>query len=225
MDLFGAIESRHAVRAYRETPVERELLDRIRKEVSSVNSETSLHFQVVENEERAFSGFLAHYGKFDGVRNYIALVGEKRPGLDEAVGYYGERLVLFMQTLGINTCWVGMTFSKMPGASTVNPKEKLVATIAFGYGRTSGVSHKLKDFSKVSLTAESDAPEWYRAGIRAALLAPSALNRQKFRFSLNGDGTVSAKPGFGFYTKVDLGIAKLHFEIGSGRDSSVWKKD
>ncbi len=224
MNLSEAIEKRHAVRAYAETPVGEELLGKIRAEVESINSAAGLHFQVVLNEEKAFSGFLAHYGKFRGVRNYVVLAGGKRPGLDETVGYYGEKLVLLMQSLGLNSCWVGMTYSKIPGTFSLEAGEKVVAVIAFGYGQTSGVAHRQKDFSKVSLTAESDSPDWYLSGIRAALLAPSSLNQQKFKFSLNADGTVSAKPGLGFNTKVDLGIAKCHFEIGSGRDSSVWGK-
>ena len=64
-------------------------------------------------------------------------------------------------------------------------------------------------------------PEWFRRGVQAALLAPTAMNQQKFTFTLQGD-TVSAKAGTGFYSKVDLGIAKYHFEIGAGTENFRW---
>ena len=55
---------------------------------------------------------MAHYGKFDGVHNYIALVGKKSSTLDETLGCYGEQLVLKAQEIGLNTCWVAMTHGK-----------------------------------------------------------------------------------------------------------------
>lgn len=222
MDLLEAIEKRHAVRAYSERPIDGAALKALREEIESINAESGLHVRLIENEEKAFSGFMAHYGKFRGVRNYIALVGQKGPALDEMCGYYGERLVLFAQTLGLNTCWVGMTFSKVPEALRLEKGEKLVIVISVGYGISQGVSHSVKDFSKVSGTAEEAAPDWYRAGIHAALLAPTAVNQQKFRFELQGYGKVLATNGLGFFAKVDLGIVKYHFEIGSGKDSSIW---
>lgn len=68
---------------------------------------------------------MAKYGKFSGVRNYIACVGPASPDLDEKVGYYGEYLVLLAQSLGLNTCWVALTFSKGKTPCTVGPGEKL----------------------------------------------------------------------------------------------------
>ena len=71
------------------------------------------------------------------------------------------------------------------------------------------------------METEGPAPYWFRKGVEAALLAPTAMNQQKFKFTLRGD-TVSAKAGMGFYTKVDLGIVKYHFELGAGRDRFRW---
>lgn len=63
-------------------------------------------------EQKCFDSMMAHYGKFSGVKNYIALVGKKSETLDEELGYQGERLVLKAQELGLNTCWVAMTHGK-----------------------------------------------------------------------------------------------------------------
>ncbi len=163
---------------------------------------------------------MARYGKFSNVRNYIALVGKKGPGLDEAIGYYGQRVALRAQQLGLNTCWVAMTYSKIPGAFQVGSGEKLTVVIALGYGKTQGISHTVKSPEQVSNINEG-TPDWFRAGVEAALLAPTAMNQQKFSLRYQ-DGNVTAKAGMGFYAKIDLGIVKYHFEIGAGKPGLVW---
>ena len=44
-----------------------------------MNRESGLHIQLVRNEPKAFDGLVAHYGKFIGVTNYIAMIGKKGP--------------------------------------------------------------------------------------------------------------------------------------------------
>lgn len=175
---------------------------------------------LVTDEPKAFDSFMAHYGKFKGVRNYIALIGKKDSELDEKCGYYGERLVLKAQQLGLNTCWVAMTYSKVKTAFSIDSGEKLCVVIAIGYGETQGVPHKSKTVEEVAKT-DGQMPDWFRSGIKAALLAPTAMNQQKFMFTLDGN-TVTAKAGKGFYTKLDLGIVKYHFEIGAEKDMFQW---
>ena len=58
--------------------------------------------------------------------------------------------------------------------------------------------------------------------VACALLAPTAINQQKFKFSLHDGNKVSVKAGLGFYSKVDLGIVKYHFEIGAGVKNFEW---
>ena len=221
MTLKEAMQARHSVRQYTNKPLEAELVAALQAEIDSCNRESELHIQLVTNEPKAFDGFMAHYGKFSGVTSYLALVGPKGGQLEERCGYYGERLVLKAQQLGLNTCWVAMSYKKVPGAFEVKPDEKLVVVIALGHGANQGVAHKSKGVQAVSRGAET-APLWFRAGVECALLAPTAMNQQKFVFTYE-DGKVSAKAGTGFYSKVDLGIAKYHFEIGSGRKAGLWK--
>lgn len=220
MDLKEAIKERHSVRQYTDRPLEGSVVAELENEIKACNKESGLHIQLVRNEPKAFENFMAHYGKFRGVRNYIALIGEKSSGLEETCGYYGERLVLKAQQLGLNTCWVALTYSKIKTAFTVNSGEKLCAVITIGYGKSSGVPHKSKPVEAV-VKADIPLPDWFKAGTEAALLAPTALNQQKFLFFLNGN-KVSAKAGFGFYTKIDLGIVKYHFELGAGTDHFEW---
>lgn len=215
-----AMKKRHSVRQYTDEPLPAETVLALREEIDACNREGTLHIQLVTEEPRAFDCFMAHYGKFSGVRNYIALIGEKSAALDEKCGYYGERLVLKAQELGLNTCWVAMTYKKIPSAFDVRRGEKLTVVLALGYGKTQGTAHKSKPAEAVS-NLSADSPDWFRAGVEAALLAPTAMNQQKFRLQY-ANGKVSAKAGTGFYTKIDLGIAKYHFELGAGKDASVW---
>ena len=211
MDLFEAMEHRHAVRSYEDRPIAPEAREALLACIAQCNREGGLHIQLVLDEPRGFGGLPAHYGKFSGVKNYIALIGKKSPNLEEACGYYGEKIVLRAQQLGLNTCWVAMTYSK------VNTNR---GGAYRGYGATQGAGHPVKQPEEVS-KADSPVPDWFQRGVRAALLAPTAMNQQKFAFTLQG-GSVAAKAGTGFYTKVDLGIAKYHFEIGAGTAQFRW---
>lgn len=221
MNLTEAMLARHSVRQYLDKPLSSEVISMLQAEIDDCNRESGLHIQLVAHEPKAFDGFMAHYGKFRGVTNYIALIGPKEASLDEKCGYYGERLVLKAQQLGLNTCWVAMTYRKVRPAFDVADGEKLRAVIALGYGETQGVPHKSKAVTEVVKQAEEQWPEWFQKGAEASLLAPTAMNQQKFLFTRTGD-KVAAKAGTGFYAKIDLGIVKYHFEIGAGKDNFTW---
>lgn len=221
MTLMEAINARHSVRQYQRKDLETDIISALTKEIDACNKESGLHIQLVMKEPKAFDSFMAHYGKFTGVENYIALVGKKDAQLEEKCGYYGERLVLLAQQLGLNTCWVALTYSKTKSAYTVDAGEKLCVVIALGYGETQGSARKSKSAEEVTQT-DGQAPNWFREGTKAALLAPTAMNQQKFSLTLKGN-KVSAKAGKGFYTKLDLGIVKYHFEIGAGKNNFEWE--
>ena len=201
MTIQEAIEARHSVRAYKDQPLADEVARRLEEEIAVVNQKGNLHVQV--------------------------MAGKKAEDLDERVGYYGEHLVLLAQTLGLNTCWVGLSYSKVPGTYVLDEGEKIACYIAIGYGETQGVGHKIKTVEKVS-NASDTTPSWFRKGVEAALLAPTAVNQQKFSFEYVGvkDGRhqVRAKKGFSMmgYTQMDLGIVKYHFEIGADNTNFDW---
>lgn len=218
MTIFEAIEQRHSVRQYEDKAIESELIKKLNNEIDAINKESGLNIQMFNDEPEAFQANKPSYGQFSGCRNYFALVGKK--GKDEEIGYYGQRLVLLSQLLGLNTCWVALTYDKGKVQPEIKSDEKLYIVIALGYGKTQGASHKAKDASKVCDLTD-DSPEWYKNGIKAALLAPTAINQQKFKISRNGN-TVTIKAGIGFYTKIDLGIIKYNFEIGAGKENFEW---
>ena len=222
MEMIEAIRARHSVRQYIDKSLETEKVDHLKEMVERLNCESGLHIQLVVDEPRAFDCRMAHYGKFTNVRNYFAMVGKKDRDLDEKVGYYGEQLVLEAQRIGLNTCWVGLSYKKIPEAIDITDGERLVCVIAVGYGASQGVAHKSKSIEKVTKT-DREMPDWFRNGTEAALLAPTAINQQKFRFILHGEEEVELRSGIGFYSKVDKGIVRLHFEIGAGNANFRWK--
>lgn len=224
MTIIEAIHARHSVRHYIDAPIENEKLKRLSQLVDECNAQSGLHIQLVTNEPRSFGeSLLARYGKFSGVTSYFAMIGKKSKSLDETIGYYGEKLVLESQILGLNTCWVGLSYKKIGDAIIISEGEKLVCLISLGYGVTQGVDHKRKTPNQVSTIDINQAPDWYQRGISAALLAPTAINQQKFKFSLYEGNKVSVKAGIGFYSKVDLGIVKYHFEQAAGIENFNWK--
>ncbi len=217
MDILTAMKNRNSVRKYTDEAISKEIISELQKEIDICNDESGLHIQLVVNEPKAFSNFILHYGSFSGVRNYIALVGRLDTDFNELSGYYGQRIVLKAQMLGLNTCWVALTFSKCSAkrAVSIANDEKLGCVITLGYGKTQGVPHKSRPVSALC-KVEGDMPEWFKKGMEAAMLAPTARNQQRFLFTLSGD-EVTVKETGGAYSKVDLGIVKYHFEIGSGR--------
>lgn len=218
MNLTEAMAARHSVRQYESKPISTELISTLNEEIESCNFEGDLHIQLITNEPKAFDGLKAHYGKFSGVENYIALIGKKSDRLlDEKCGYYGERIVLLAQTLGLNTCWVALTFNKVKDAYQLAKGEKLVLVISIGYGKTQGVPHRSKAMEEVCV-CQGEMPEWFKSGAQAALIAPTAVNQQKFTISLNGN-KVYFKAGTGICSKIDLGIVKYHFELGAGKEN------
>lgn len=218
MELIDAVRTRHSVRSYTDRKIEGETLAKLNSAIEQANSDSKLHIQLVLDEPKAFSSGLLKYGSFTGVRNYLVMAGEQGPAAEEKVGYYGEKLVLLAQTLGLNTCWVGLTYKKVSSAYTLREGEKVHCVIAIGYGANQGVHHKEKPLEKF-YEAPAPVPQWFIDGVKAALLAPTAVNQQKFKFILHDDGSVEAKalPSAVGYTNIDLGIVKCNFEIGAGK--------
>lgn len=224
MDLKEAVAARHSVRRYLDKPLTSNQIATLQAAIARINAESGLHIQLVLDEPKAFSTGLFKYGAFSGVKNYLVMAGKKGGVAEEAVGYYGEELVLLAQTLGLNTCWVGLTYKRIPGTYRLNPGERVHCVISLGYGETPGVQHPMKSRERF-FKAEGPLPDWFIAGLDAAQLAPTAINQQKFKFILHADGRVEARAlrSLAGYTRMDLGIARYHFEIGAAPERVNWK--
>ncbi|WP_160686643.1 nitroreductase family protein [Clostridium sp. C2-6-12] len=231
MELNDAIEMRCSRRTYIDKPIDDEKIRKLEKMIKEVNKEGNLHLQLVLNDGKAFQGIRKSYGLFKGVRNYIALVGKEDKSLREKIGYYGERVVLEATRLGLGTCWVGGSFDKKSCNCIVEDGEVLIAVIAIG--NIPG-EHTLKEkiilkavrgkSKKVTEMYEADeeVPSWFEDGMKAVQKAPSAMNKQPVKFYYKNSIVTAVVHGGKDYQEIDLGIAKLHFEIGARGGKWQW---
>ena len=181
-----------------------------------------------------FKGIVGGYGKVSGAPAFIAFIGDMRaPSVQEEVGYTGEGIILEATALGLNTCWVGGFFRPESAASLVEIKdnERVLAVTPVGYASRFeslverlmtgfGLTHRRLSLSKlVGEWRVDNLPEWVRASLEAARLAPSAVNRQPWGFNVEDDGiTVFVRtrgPEFNVSKRLDCGIAMLHIEVAA----------
>ena len=216
MEIQEAILARHSVRQYKPDPIEDDTRQQLTALCRECSEESGLRIELITDDPECFETFLAKYGKFKGVVNYIAIVAKKDDETaDENAGYYGERIVLEAQMMGLNTCWVGGSYGKGKCKVDKEAGEKIICVISIGYGENEGKPHKSKPVEKICDVAPNAMPVWFRNGVRAALMAPTALNQQKFRITLReGEAVFTTKRGP--FAKVDMGIAKYNFEVASG---------
>lgn len=222
MDFHDALEERHSIRSYTASPLTAEERSVLSQEIARSNGAGNLHMRLVVDEPEAFSSLLAHYGKFRGVRNYLVLAGTPAPSLEQRCGYFGERIVLTAQELGLRSCWAGGTFKRRLVKRMLDADDRFVLVCALGHGAEQGHPRRSKSPEAVSeIPEDADVPAWFQAGVDAALKAPSSLNQQSFEIgwcaktSTGGLPLVSLRSKGGPFSAVDLGIVRLHFEIGA----------
>lgn len=210
--VIEAIKNRHAVRNYEDKKIDPKKAKLLKAELTELNEMGNLHLQFIEDAGNTFNKLLNKAMGLESAPSVIACVGQDDDTLDERVGYYGEQFVLYAQSIGLNTCWAG-TFNRKNIAADIGSEEKLVIVIAIGYGANQGKQHKSKIPDQVT-AGKTDRPYWFNYGVEMALLAPTAVNQQKFEISYeNGEASIRDKGGI--LSKVDLGIVKYHFEAGS----------
>ena len=207
------ILSRHSVRSYTDRKIEGDILSKLQEKIDSVNKESGLNARLVLDEPSAFGRFMTKMTGFRNAVNYIAMIGPDNDDLAVKIGYYGEDLVLYAQSLGLNTCWAMFCGKK---GCEIGKDEKFLIGIAIGYGTTQGVAHKnrpVKDVADIE-----GKPEWFVKGVEAAMLAPTGMNAQKFHIGYDGE-KVSLTGGKSVLKQIDLGIVKFHFECGAGKEN------
>ena len=218
MTLKEAMRARHMVRKYTDKPLPADIVAQLNQRVEENNQKHHTDIHLMLNDTNAFP-CIVKLLLAKGVNNYFIMAGDEAPDLDERLGYVGADLMLYAQTLGLNTWWVSGTFSRKNAKAIVGDKAVL-GVVAVGYGATQGVQHKLKPASEVS-AYEGLAPQWFTEGVEAALLAPTALN--KLSFFVKGQGnkvTLTYKEGA--FSGVDKGLVKYHFELGARKENFEW---
>lgn len=232
MDFHDAIEARYSIRSYTGGPLTEEERAAFSQEIARLNEAGNLHMRLVVDEPEAFSSLLAHYGKFSGVKDYLVLAGMPAPLLEQRCGYFGERIVLTAQELGLSSCWAGGTFKRRLVKRMLDHSDRFVLVCALGHGAGEGRPHRSKSAEDVTSAPEgTEPPSWFCEGISSALLAPTSINQQSFEIGWTGRTTpdgmpfISLRSKGGPFSAVDLGIVRLHFEIGAraAGGSFVWE--
>ena len=195
-------------------------MESLNARITENNKKYNLHLALVVGNSDGI-GSMAKLLLSKTVNNYIVLAGVDAPNLDEKLGYCGADLILYAQTLGLNTWWVGGMFNGKGALKNLNNKNVRVnGVIAIGYGKTQGVPHRSKTAAEIS-RYNGKTPQWFVDGVDALLYAPTALNKQPYVVS--GDGNkVSISAGNGHFSGIDLGIGKYHFEVGAGKENFEW---
>ena len=221
MDFDQAIKERHSVRLYTDQKLEGDVLKSLEDEIARVNEESGLSIRLVLNEPKAFNGLLMKtVVKFKNAVNYLAISGPDSDNLNIDAGYYGERLVLFAQTLGLGTCWALMA-GKKESSKDIPSGHRTVILISIGYPEDPGRPHKNKPVSEIADL--KDAPQWFVKGVEYAMLAPTGMNKQGFKFERT-DNRVKMIHGSSTLAEIDAGIVKFHFEYGAGKENFNWSQ-
>lgn len=221
MDILEAIHARHSVRNYVDRPIEGETLAQLQTIVETCAQESDLDIQLVLDNPEAFQ-VVARFGLIHGASANVAFI-VRDTGSDEAVGYWGQRIVLEAQRLGLNTCWVG-TCARSKVKATVPEGMMIRLIIAVGYGKTQGKERKTKPASELITCECAQAPDWFEVAVAAAQLAPTAMNNQHFHITLRADSkTVLIESPKGMYNVIDRGIVKRNFEEAADALGADWQ--
>ena len=226
MSLIEAVNARRSRRKYINRPIEPAVMEQLQACAKEVSQSAGARIELIFDNGEAFRGLRRNYGLLAGVRHYAGLIAD--PGDKTAVerlGYYGELFMLRAVALGLGTCWVGGSYDRALCPFALSGKEEVVCAITFGdtpeqdnarEKLIQSLTHRKTKSIEDMMSAESPVPEWFLAGMAAVQKAPSANNRQPVMFTYR-NGAVTAESA----SAIDLGIAKLHFELGTGGGQSA----
>lgn len=222
MKMEDAMRKRHTVRKYTDKKLSDSFIDVLNERIEMNNQRHHLSMKLIVKDGNALP-LLVRLFISKGVRNYVILAGDQAKDLPERIGYAGSDIMLFAQTLGLNTWWISGTYSWYHVRKKVKDKE-IYGILVIGYGLNDGVGHRSdKTPLEVSSYQTGDAPQWFKAGVEAALLAPTAFNKQKFKITGNLNNVKIEYDG-GSFSGMDKGIIKYHFELGAGKENFNWEE-
>lgn len=234
------IRERHSVREYDGKPLSRAEFNALGAVVEECARESGLDIQLVGDNPEVFN-VIARFGLIRGCRTHVAFVvddakaggateadcvemrGARRTAVDEAIGYWGQKIVLAAQNMGLNTCWCALC-SRKKSRAVVAPGKKIRLVIAVGHGKTQGFSRKTKSFEALSSIECAKEPAWFAVAMEAAQLAPTAMNNQNFKITLLSDGkTVRIDAPKSGLNVIDEGIVRCNFEIAANEAGADWR--
>lgn len=205
----GAVEWRRSRRAFEGAPPPAELtaLERMAKALSG----RDVTIEIFENAENPLNASIKRG------TDCFAVIG-RREGADAAVaGYVGEAFVLECAAHGVGTCWAWASCNRGAAQKLLKSGYKLDCVTPLGIPCDAPRERMLKPLSKLTGLSESELAAllpWQKVALEYAQIAPSALNKQPWRFILSDDGIAAKRSGLVF-AQHDCGIAALHLQLGA----------
>ena len=223
------IRERHSVREYDGRSLAQAEFDALGAVVEECARESGLDIQLVGDNPEVFN-VVARFGLGRGCRTHVAFVVDDakasdatRAAVDEAIGYWGQKIVLAAQDMGLNTCWCALC-SRKKSRAVVAPGKRVRLVIAVGHGKTQGFPRKTKSVGALSSVECAKAPAWFAVAMEAAQLAPTAMNNQNFKITLLCDGkTVRIEAPQSGLNVIDEGIVRCNFEIAANEIGADWR--
>lgn len=199
------IRQRFSCRKYLEQPIDETKQQRLRSFISGNQQgpwQTPVRFELVAatEQDRVSLKKLGTYGFIKNPTGFI--VGAVRPGEKylEDYGYVMERIILYATDSGLETCWLGGTFTKSSFARKISltTGEVMPAVTSVGYmarqgeirnltpGERPTAAHRFpwSDLffqGKFGNPLTRDEAESYALPLEMVRLAPSASNKQPWR--------------------------------------------
>ncbi len=243
--LRETVESRKSIRTYLPEPLKAEEREKILKFIDELQYgdapfKSKLRTEVFDVDKEISLKETGTYGVIKNARTYLAVAAEKGPDAMESVGYGFEKLVLYAQSIGLGTCWLGGTFNKSEFAKRMELRENEIFPIASPIGYPAPKNHLINRVMRRAISADSrksfdklffdgdftkpmtkEAAGDYAYALEMVRLAPSAANKQPWRILRQGNK-------WHFYEKkemssstendiqrLDIGIAFCHFELAA----------
>lgn len=239
MDAF--VRSRKSVRTFEERPVSQRDLDHLFDFLAKTTNPYNLPvmFKLLDSKDQKLNCPVVV-----GTDLYVGAKIKQTAHLNEAFGYSFELLVLYAQSLGLGTVWVGGTMDRasFEKAMGLAEDEIMPCMSPLGYpGKKMSLRETMMrkainadermDFEELFFDGSFAAPlTREKAGkiahpLEMVRLAPSAVNKQPWRVVVT-DNTAHfyLKRSKGFsggaidMQKIDMGIALCHFELSAAED-------
>ena len=149
----------------------------------------------------------------------ITIYSEEAEGYSENIGFLFQQMDLYLQTLGLGVCWLGMGRMNSKTTTAVEGM-KFVIMLAFGYPKGDQLRHDLKGFKRRPMEQITDKPD---PRLEPARLAPSAVNSQPWYFTHEGEAihVWCSKKG----NRLDAGIALAHLYVSNGERFRFFKAE
>lgn len=214
MKLNELIDKRRSVRKYTGEPVDAETLEKIMAFCAGAKHlypDIPVRARIVTKEQVRF------YFPWK-TPQLIAIYSENKPGYLENVGFIFQQVDLYLQSLGLGSCWLGL--GKLRALDESEDGMEFVILMAFGYPEGDFLRSGAADFQRKDLVDISDLPD---NRLEPARLAPSSTNSQPWYFIHEGD-TVHAYRSeagllrhkmLGSMNRIDMGIALAQLYVAN----------